>query len=162
MLDHDCISHDLLIAILFAYGFGENNLTFFYSYLKRHKQNVKINNTYNFFKELLSRLPQGSLLGPILFNSFINDLFLWLSPADLRNFAGDNVSSAFSKDLQELIEKLEDASECAMKWFTNDLANISTSGTDVENEAKSDVGFSELYNVDTTSVPEVETTLHNV
>ena len=47
----DCIPHDLLIAKLHAYGFSEKSLTFFYSYLKWRKQNVKINNTNNYFLE---------------------------------------------------------------------------------------------------------------
>ena len=115
----DCIHHNLLIAKLHAYGFSENSLTFFYSYLRQRKQNVKISNTYSLFKELLSGVPQGSILGPILFNIFINDLFLCLSTADLHNFADGNAISAFYKDLQELIKKLEGASECAIKCFTN-------------------------------------------
>ena len=62
---------------------------------------------------------EGSILGSILLTIFINNLFLWLSTADLHNFADDNTISAFSKDLQELIKKFEDTSECEINWFRN-------------------------------------------
>ena len=64
-------------------------------------------------------MPQGLILSLILFKIFINDLFLWLSTADLHNCADDNTISAFSKGLHQLIKILEDASECAIKCFTN-------------------------------------------
>ena len=61
----DCIPHDLLIAKLHAYGFSEKTVTFIYSYLKRRKQNVKIENFYSDFLTLLSGVSQGSILRPI-------------------------------------------------------------------------------------------------
>ena len=64
-------------------------------------------------------MPQGSIIDPILFNIFINNLFFRLSTADLHNFADGNTISVFSKDLQELIKKLGNISECVIKWFRN-------------------------------------------
>ena len=67
----NCIPHDLLVAKLHAYGLTEDAVTFVYSYLKRRKQGVKINDTESVFQTLLSGIPQGFILGPILFNIFI-------------------------------------------------------------------------------------------
>ena len=113
----DCIPHDLLIAKLEAYGFSINSLTFFYSYLKRRKQNVKINNSFSSYKVLLSGVPQGSILGPVLFNVFINDLFFEIDGATLHNFADDNTISAKNSNIETLLKVLEKNSNIAIEWF---------------------------------------------
>ena len=79
----DSISHALLLGKLHAHGFSIDAVTFFYSYLKRRNQNVKINNTHSVFQVLLSGVFQGSILGPFLFNIFIHDLYLWITKTDL-------------------------------------------------------------------------------
>ena len=74
--------------------------------MNRRKQGVKINDAENLFKTLLSRVPQGSFLGPILFNIFINDLLFFIKEAKLANFADDNTIYVAKRDLNELIRLL--------------------------------------------------------
>ena len=49
-----------------------------YSYLKNRKPSVRINNAYSTFLELISGIPQGSVLGALLFNIFLNDLHFFI------------------------------------------------------------------------------------
>ena len=113
----DCIPHDLLIAKLHAHGFDEDALDLTYSYLKRRKQCVRINNTYSSFQEVISGVPQGSVLGPILFNFYINDLFLFIKQATLYNYADDNTLAYSSKSMPDLVDILERETGVALSWL---------------------------------------------
>ena len=113
----DCIPHGLLIAKLYAYGFSEKSAVFLYSYLKRRKQNVKIDDILSTFQSLISGVPQGSILGPILFNIFLNDLLTTLENSELYNSADNKTISLISKEKEALLATLEKESEKAVDWF---------------------------------------------
>ena len=63
----DCINHQLLIAKLEAYGFHHKSLTYIYSYLSYRKQRIKVNGSFRTWAEITVAVPQGSILGPLLF-----------------------------------------------------------------------------------------------
>ena len=63
--DFGCLPHDLLIAKFSTCGFGNDSLCYIYSYLKKWKQCVRINNPKSGFEYIVSGVPQNSILGPI-------------------------------------------------------------------------------------------------
>ena len=99
------------------YRFDRKSLIFFYSYLKWRKECVNLNNIQSTFKTLLSGVPQGLILGPLLFNIFKNDLIGFIKKSLLYNFADDNTITAFEKDITLLKETLQNEAEIAIQWF---------------------------------------------
>ena len=92
-------------------------LTLLFSYLKNRKQSVRIKTNYSSFLELLSGVPHGKILGTLIFNIFLKDLFLFIKKASLHNYADDNTLSAFATNTDDLIEIPTDESQKTIDWL---------------------------------------------
>ena len=113
----DCLPHDLLIAKLHAYGIKEESLNLSFSYFKNRKERVRLNNTYSEWIDILFGVPQGSILGPLLFNIILCDLFLFLHDITVGNYADDNTPYCTGLKISDVLIKLENAAETLLQWF---------------------------------------------
>ena len=117
----DCLPHELLIAKLHAYGVDVPSLKLLHSYLTKRKQRVKLNGTYSLWSEIVFGVPQGSILGPLLFNIFLCDLSQFFPDVDIANYADDNTPHSSNINLNKLLHDLENISDTLFKWFTDNL-----------------------------------------
>ena len=115
----DCIPHNLLLAKLKAYGAGEHSVSLFKSYLSNRMQRVKIGDTYSSWECVTRGVPQGSVLGPRLFNIDINDLFYNINLGTLHAYADDEQLYNSDRNPAVLERKLEYEMDLVNTWYSN-------------------------------------------
>ena len=120
---YDCIPHQLLIAKLEAYGLHKNSLNLLADYLSGRKQRTKIGSVFSEWWKIICGIPQGSILGPLLFNIFINDLFFFVLKCDICNFADDSTMYSCNKLLSKILANLRFDLKSVLMWFTVNSLN---------------------------------------
>ena len=142
----DTLNRDLLIVKQHAYGFSEDSLKLIKSYLKNRCQRGKVNISFRSWSELFLGAPQGSVLGPFIFNIYIyiyiyiyihiyiyiymyiyiyiNFLFYITESANICSYADDTTFHACDSDLGNQINRLEHSSMLAIEWFENSYIKL--------------------------------------
>ena len=103
----DTINHSLLLAKLKTYGFSNQALRLLQSYLCNRFQRSIISGSFSSWNEVIIGVPQGSILGPLLFNIFSNNIFLFIPKCQLCNYADDNTLYKSGKKIQKIKNDLE-------------------------------------------------------
>ena len=113
----DTMDHDLFISKLGTYGFQEDALVFMKCYFPNRQQCVRVNSNFSMWEEIISGVPQGSILGPLLLNIFLNDLFLFVENSNLSNYADDNTLYSSGNYLEKVKQTLRQDFGIVTKWF---------------------------------------------
>ena len=113
----DYLPHDLLLAKLQAYGFSKENIRLFLSYLTNRTQRIKIGSAFSHWTNILKGIPQGSILGPLLFNISINDLFFSSAKYEICNFTDDNSLFSCGINLDNIFSNLMQDLKNVYEWF---------------------------------------------
>ena len=113
----DILPHDLLIAKSEAFGIVKSGLNLLLSYVSNRKQRANISSSYSHWYKIIKGVPQGSILGPLLLNLFMNDLFLFVERTNMCNFADGNTIYRCDSDLEIILEDLQHDMKILLNWF---------------------------------------------
>ena len=122
----DCLSHDLLIAKLYAYGLDIYALNILQDYLHNCKQRTKVDSFYRSYEAILSGVPQGSILAPLLFNIFMCGMFLILNTIYFTDYTDDNTPFVVRDNIADVIKALKEIGENLVNWFSNNKMKLNT------------------------------------
>ena len=99
----DCLDHELITSKYNTYGFTLPAFRLIHDYLSNRKQRTKINDNYSSWSKTLFFVPQGSILGPLLFNIFLADHFFVVQDVDIVSYADDSTPFIVENNIDNVI-----------------------------------------------------------
>lgn len=125
----DCVHHELLIKKLEEIGFTDNARLLMKSYLSNRTQSVKINSVLSLPRTIKHGVPQGSILGPLLFTLYINDIFKLPLKGKLQLYADDAAIVYAVDDPETLIQQIENDISLLIEYLKNNHMTLNLEKT---------------------------------
>ena len=125
----DSVYQPLVLAKLKAYGFTYDALKIMTAYLIGRRQRVKLDGVHSTLRTIKTRVPQGSLLGPLLFNTYVNDLNYFITNTSLRLYADD--TTQYASDVSPMVLQFVINSDLSVlsRWFRMNFLQINAAKT---------------------------------
>ena len=125
----DTVDHQILIAKLKHYGVDNNNLLWFKDYLSNRKQCIYYENEHTQLRSINCGVPQGSILGPLLFLIYVNDLHYTSNLLNFILFADDTNIFLSHKNINTLYKTLNKELKKVEEWFRTNKLSLNTNKT---------------------------------
>lgn len=113
----DTVNHKILLDKLYSYGIRGKGHTLITSYLNNRKQKVKIDSHVSDFENVNTGVPQGTILGPLLFILYVNDLLTSMPNNSILSYADDTAVIANGKTWSEVENKMNKYLEDVSIWL---------------------------------------------
>ena len=125
----DSIDHDILMTKLEHLGFDNQSTTLLKSFLSGRYQAVKVKDTVSSWMQLIRGVPQGTILGPLLFTLYVNDIIDQIN-CDVAQYADDTLLFTASADIDEACQKLEQNCSQLVQYFNMHKMQVNVDKTD--------------------------------
>ena len=120
----DSINHKILLQKLKYYGLDTMSLEWFQNYLYDRSQCVRVNNISSEKNPCYVGVPQGSILGPLLFLLYVNDLPQYVQNHNCNIFAGDTIIHSVGSNAEDISSKLQGTLDTIMPWYMSNRLSI--------------------------------------
>ncbi len=122
----DTVDHSTLLSKLNMYGIGPGALDWFRNYLHNRVQSTKVNNTLSNFLPISCGVPQGSILGPLMFILYLNDDESVVTDCQLSLYADDMAMYYANSSYIELMMTIRDDIHSVCQWLTLNKLTLNT------------------------------------